>query len=138
MIVCVFRKIMILRISQNILRKNSLSTACRNFSFSSTLSNVQSIPCLMEFPNLVSPRISHSLRNKFLEKTLITPYFDPEFSLSEFNSGAKQAAAIVANNLAHGDLDKLENLITSEALDDLRKNLRLLKNSRWYPDNPNT
>ena len=123
-------------LSQKSLRNNCLSTAYRNFSLSSTLSNVQSIPYLMEFPNLVSPRISHSLRNKFLEKTLITPYFDPEFSLSEFNSGAKQAAAIVAKNLAHGDLDNLENLITAEALDDLRKNLRLLKNLLWYPDNP--
>ena len=82
------------------------------------------IPRLMDFPNLVSPKLSHSLRNKFMEKTLITAYFDQDFSLKDFNAGARQAVATVANCLAQGDLESLEQFLTPEALKSLSKNLR--------------
>ena len=120
---------MILRKSVNILRSRpcTMSTQynSRQLSLSATcLQNVTRIPRLMEFPNLVSPKLSHSLRNKFMEKTLIAPYFDHDFSLKEFNAGARHAVATVANCLAQGDLDSLEHLLTPEALKPLRKNLR--------------
>ena len=119
---------MILRKSLNILRSQPIPTTVnisRKLSLtSSCLQHVTRIPHLMEFPNLVSPKLSHSLRNKFMEKTLITPFFDQDFSLKDFNSGAKHAVSTVANCLAQGDLDSLEHLLTPEALKTLSKNLR--------------
>ena len=80
----------------NVLRKGCISTVnttylSRKFSLSSCKfhNDVTHIPHLMEFPNLLSPKLSHTIRNKFLETTLITPYFDSDFSLSDFNTGAK-------------------------------------------------
>ena len=46
-------------------------------------------------------------RNWFLARTLVTPYFDPNFSMKEFKEGAKQAAVLIANSLAEGDLDQV-------------------------------
>jgi len=48
-----------------------------------------------------------ALRNSFLSRLLITPYFDPDFSMAEFKEGAKQAAVLIANSLAEGDLDQV-------------------------------
>ena len=39
---------------------------------------------------------------------LITPYFDPDFSMAEFKEGAKHAAVLIANSLAEGDLDQVQ------------------------------
>ena len=39
---------------------------------------------------------------------LITPYFDPDFSMAEFKEGAKHAAVLIANSLAEGDLDQVK------------------------------
>ena len=47
------------------------------------------------------------LRNWFLARTLVTPYFDPNFSMADFKEGAKHAAVLIANSLAEGDLDKV-------------------------------
>ena len=81
------------------------------------------VPALMSFPNIVSPRLSHTLRNWFLARTLITPYFDKEFSQRDFDIGAHQAAVMVAHSLAVGDLNSLDSLVTSDALKEIRINL---------------
>ena len=76
---------------------------------------------------------------------LITPYFDPDFSMAEFKEGAKHAAVLIANSLAEGDLDQVKctvytvhhlnvlfqlcpsqvaAVVTPECLNMLQKNLR--------------
>jgi len=55
---------------------------------------------------------------------LVTPYFDPNFSMNEFKEGAKQAAILIANSLAEGDLDQVAAVVTPECLNMLQKNIR--------------
>jgi len=79
----------------------------------------------MDFPTLVAPRLSHSLRNWFLARTLIQPYFDKDFSTGEFAEGAKLAAVSVANGLAEGHLESVGNGMTPECLDLVKRNISL-------------
>merc|ERR1711915_492434 len=81
----------------------------------------------MGFPRFVVPKLSHSLRNWFISKTLITPYFDNDFSIKDFSSGAKHAATTVANSLAEGELDPLNSCLSPECLDLVSKNISLFK-----------
>jgi len=87
-------------------------------------SDKYSLPALMEFPNLVSPSPKHTLRNWMLSRTLITPYFDNEFNITQFDAGAHYAAANVTNSLATGDLGNLDHLVTPDTLSLVKKNLR--------------
>merc|ERR1719370_2175442 len=80
------------------------------------------MPHLMDFPLTVKPKLSHTIRNWFLARTLVTPYFDPNFSMTEFKEGAKHAAVLIANSLAEGDLDQVAAVVTPECLNMLQKN----------------
>lgn len=83
------------------------------------------MPPLMDFPLTVKPKLAHTIRNWFLARTLVTPYFDPNFSMNEFKEGAKHAAVFIANSLAEGDLDQVAAVVTPECLNMLQKNLSL-------------
>ena len=91
----------------------------------SPLRSYKTLPHLMDFPLTVKPKLSHTIRwggiflldlcyflcqcrNSFLARMLITPYFDPDFSMAEFKEGAKHAAVLIANSLAEGDLDQVK------------------------------
>ena len=76
--------------------------------------------------NIVSPSLRNKVHSWFLSRALITPYFDSEFSLEEFEKGASHAAVIVANCIADCDLDSLNGLVTSEALKEIVRNLRVI------------
>ena len=94
----------------------------------SPLRGYKTLPHLMDFPLTVKPKLSHTIRwggiflldlcffflcqcrNSFLARMLITPYFDPDFSMAEFKEGAKHAAVLIANSLAEGDLDQVPTL----------------------------
>ena len=78
----------------------------------------------MEVPHIVSPSLSHTIRNHFLARTLITPYFDNDFSITDFDRGAHFAAASVSNSLSRGDISGIDHLVTPEALNVISKNLR--------------
>ena len=78
----------------------------------------------MEFPIIGTPKLSHTLRNWFISKTLITPYFDNEFSIKEFSEGAKYAACTVACNLSQGNFEDMRNYLTSDCLAVVEKNFR--------------
>ena len=99
----------------------------RNFSSSSPILVQYKVPMLMEMPHIVSPKLSHTIRNHFMARTLITPYFDKEFSISDFDIGAHFAASSVSNSLSRGDISGIDHLVTPEALDVVSKNLRLVK-----------
>ena len=69
------------------------------------------------------PKLSHTLRNWFLSKTLIAPYFDNDFSIKEFSNGAKHAVSTVSNNLAEGHLDDMKTYLTPECLETVEKSI---------------
>jgi len=83
------------------------------------------IPPLMDFPEIHLPKITNSIRNKFLSATLIRPYFDSEFNIPDFIQGAKLAAEVVSQSLATGDLENLDETCTQDCLNTVTKNLSL-------------
>jgi len=84
----------------------------------------------MEFPIIGTPKFSHTIRNWFISRTLITPYFDNEFSIKEFSQGAKYAASTVSSNLAEGNFEDMKNYLTQDCLATLEKNLSLFDNEQ--------
>merc|ERR1719203_354133 len=68
----------------------------------------------MDFPNTIFPRISHTIRNFFFARMLITPYFDQDFSIKDFSRGASESATMVSRCLSEGDLESLVELLTPE------------------------
>ena len=89
-----------------------------------TESSSTRIPALMDLPNIISPRPSYTPVESILFRELFPLYFGSDFSLEEFEITAHLAAVFVANCLAEGDLDRLSNLVTSEAIEEIDKNLR--------------
>jgi len=83
------------------------------------------IPPLMEFPHLHLPKLTYTLKNNFVSRTLITPYFDEDFSIGEFVKGAKLAACSVSEKLSSGDFTGLEDSCTEECLQRVRHRLSL-------------
>lgn len=114
--------------SPNTSQRVSMSNGSfRNYSNSSGNDddNYVQIPQLMQFPPIVNPKLINYIRNHFLSRTLIRPYFDKEFSLREFNAGAKYAALHISQCLSSGDIEGLEDTCTSKCLDVVTKNLSL-------------
>ena len=97
----------------------------RKFSSSSNLANkYYKVPPLMDFPTIVSPNLVHTIRNRMMAHLLITPYFDNDFTIKDFDRGAHHAAVTVSNALAQGDIESVDHLITPEALNVIQRNLR--------------
>eukprot|EP00090_Calanus_glacialis_P003549 TRINITY_DN12615_c0_g1_i1.p1 TRINITY_DN12615_c0_g1~~TRINITY_DN12615_c0_g1_i1.p1 ORF type:complete len:229 (+),score=49.40 TRINITY_DN12615_c0_g1_i1:35-721(+) len=96
-------------------RQLSLSVPCM----------VDKLPPLMEFPPIGMPKLSYTIRNWFMAKTLITPYFDNDFSMTDFADGAKHAALTVSNGLAEGDFDDMKNYLTTDCLETVEKSIGL-------------
>lgn len=111
-------------ISSRVSMSNRYSRNYSNSSGNDDNDYVQ-IPQLMQFPPIVNPKLINSIRNHFLSRTLIRPYFDKEFSLREFNAGAKYAALHISQCLSSGDIEGLEDTCTSKCLDVVTKNLSL-------------
>lgn len=83
------------------------------------------VPFLMEMPNIASPNLFYTIRNHYLARTLIAPYVDKDFSISDFDKGAHLAASSVSHSLANGDISCVNEMVTPEALNIVRENLRL-------------
>ena len=115
---------MIQRSLQLLSRKSLKPLVSRHLSVSSACMHVDRLPPLMEFPPIQIPKLSHSLRNWFMSKTLITPYFDNDFSMRDFSDGAKHAAATVSNDLAEGDFENMKNYLTPDCLETVEKSIR--------------
>ncbi|XP_018333612.2 m-AAA protease-interacting protein 1, mitochondrial [Agrilus planipennis] len=78
---------------------------------------------LMNFPEIVWPSFFKSIRNFIFATLIIKPYFDREFTLSEFVRGSKQAVEIVSSKLAEGDYTSLKGLVTNDVLTNLQKSI---------------
>jgi hypothetical protein len=48
------------------------------------------LPPLMDFPRVMWPKLLNTIRNYFFAYFVIRPYFDHEFSIKEFMSGAQE------------------------------------------------
>jgi len=77
---------------------------------------------LMDFPRIQFPNFFKMLRSKFLIHFVILPYLDQNFSIKNFLDGAKEAALVVSDRLASGDMDALRDLVTPEALTEIQAN----------------
>lgn len=51
---------------------------------------------------------------------IIRPYFDQEFNMPDFMEGSKQAIEVVSVSMGQLDSDKLNGLVTKDAIDELR------------------
>ncbi|KAJ9593534.1 hypothetical protein L9F63_014927, partial [Diploptera punctata] len=84
----------------------------------------RTLPHLMEFPEIVWPSVIKTLRNWILANLIITPYFDQEFRLPDFISGSKQVInSKTSNSITTGDYGSLDNLVTLEALQEVKKSV---------------
>ncbi|KAJ4434541.1 hypothetical protein ANN_23103 [Periplaneta americana] len=81
------------------------------------------LPSLMDFPEIVWPSVIKTLRNWILANLIIKPYFDQEFGLPDFIYGSKQAVEYVSGCLSRGDFAALENMVTQDALQEVKRNL---------------
>ncbi|XP_067001256.1 uncharacterized protein [Anabrus simplex] len=102
--------------------KNEVNSHVRNYSDGNG-SEKRGIPKLMDFPEILWPSIIKTIRNWILANLIITPYFDPEFSLPDFIFGAKQALEYVSGCLSRGDYDSLKGLVAEEALEEVKRNI---------------
>jgi len=80
----------------------------------------------MDFPQRLFPNLVNTARNWFLATTLITPYFDNEFSRREFVEGAKAAVEYISGALSEGEFDRLASVVSPECLSHLRKRVSQL------------
>lgn len=69
------------------------------------------------------PSLFKSISNLLSSTLIIRPYFDNEFSLTEFNRGAKHALCVISNALAVGDTDSLQDLVDSQTLVEIKQNM---------------
>ena len=63
--------------------------------------------------------------NEFFHSQLMRPYFDSDFTVTEFLRGAKEAIQFVSSRIAAGDIDGLVNteLVDKDALREIERNL---------------
>ncbi|CAH1954994.1 unnamed protein product [Acanthoscelides obtectus] len=87
-------------------------------------------PLMPDVPKIVWPSLLKSIRNFILATFIIRPYFDNDFSLSEFVLGSKKAVEVVSKNLSEGNMEALEGLVTKDIIPILQKSLPLLSLSQ--------
>ncbi|KAG4072872.1 hypothetical protein HA402_002615 [Bradysia odoriphaga] len=88
------------------------------------------LPTLMDFPKIVWPSLLKTIKNWILVNFIIRPYFDQEFNMPDFVIGTKQAVQVVSTALASGELQSLDGLVSTEAQDELKKNLSVMSVSQ--------
>jgi len=76
---------------------------------------------LMDFNELIWPNPFKSIKNFFMS-VLIRGYFDSEFTVAGFLTGAEQAMVHVSGLVGRGKFDGLEDLVTREAVQEIEKN----------------
>eukprot|EP00088_Acartia_fossae_P038484 TRINITY_DN3991_c0_g1_i18.p1 TRINITY_DN3991_c0_g1~~TRINITY_DN3991_c0_g1_i18.p1 ORF type:complete len:243 (-),score=20.67 TRINITY_DN3991_c0_g1_i18:753-1481(-) len=114
----------VLRLNPSTFKRHTLPSVitCRCYNHNNS---DRIIPELMEFPQLYTPKITNTIRNRFLAATLIRPYFDKDFTIGQFCSGAKLAAHQVSQSLATGDLSDIEDSLTPSCFSTVSRNLSL-------------
>ncbi|XP_030388555.1 m-AAA protease-interacting protein 1, mitochondrial [Scaptodrosophila lebanonensis] len=78
------------------------------------------LPRLMQFPEVIWPSVFNTVKNWITVKFIIRPYLDSEFQVKDFVFGAKKALQVVSSKMVGGDLNALQNLVTTEAITELK------------------
>ncbi|XP_065370425.1 m-AAA protease-interacting protein 1, mitochondrial [Calliphora vicina] len=80
----------------------------------------RTLPRLMNFPEIMWPSMLNSIKNWIKVQFIIRPYIDREFNIRDFCQGAKKAMQVVSSKLMNGDFTTLNDLVSSEALSELK------------------
>jgi len=81
---------------------------------------------LMDFEELIWPSVFKSMKNFFMS-IIIRGYFDSQFTVQGFLTGAEQAVGKVSTLISTGQFDALENLVTREATREIQRNYQDLE-----------
>ncbi|XP_055639663.1 m-AAA protease-interacting protein 1, mitochondrial [Toxorhynchites rutilus septentrionalis] len=92
----------------------------------------RSLPKLMEFPEIVWPSVTKSIKNWIMVHFIIRPYFDHEYNLQDFVQGAKQALQVISSSLAGGEYKNLEGLVDRLAINDLKHSVGKMSVAQRY------
>jgi hypothetical protein len=90
---------------------------CANVSGNLTL------PPLMDAPPIMWPKIINTFRNWIFTVFVIRPHMDREFSLTEFDKGARQALTYISSKLSKGEFEDLEDVVDPAALEEIKRNM---------------
>ncbi|XP_043252976.1 m-AAA protease-interacting protein 1, mitochondrial-like isoform X2 [Colletes gigas] len=109
----------------------NLNPPIRYRPFASTPNEKINLPSLMDVPKYHNPSLSLWYSQIFLR--IYVPFtIDREFSLNEFNRGARQAMDIVSHALANENYEELNGLVEDKTLEILKENV-----SRLTPEQRN-
>ncbi|XP_055917791.1 m-AAA protease-interacting protein 1, mitochondrial [Eupeodes corollae] len=90
----------------------------------------RSLPSLMQFPEILWPSFINTIRNWVLINFIIRPYFDNEFNLKDFIYGTKHAVHTISTKLVNSNLTELKNLVSQEAIDEIKPVIETLSVSQ--------
>ncbi|XP_075165073.1 m-AAA protease-interacting protein 1, mitochondrial [Haematobia irritans] len=90
----------------------------------------RSLPRLMDFPEIMWPSFYNSMKNWIMVHFIIRPYMDREFNIRDFAAGAKKAMQVVSSKLMNGDFAHLTNLVSSDAINELKPVIQKLSVSQ--------
>ncbi|XP_013117520.1 m-AAA protease-interacting protein 1, mitochondrial [Stomoxys calcitrans] len=90
----------------------------------------RTLPRLMDFPEIMWPSLLNSMKNWIMVHFIIRPYMDREFNIRDFAVGAKKAMQVVSSKLMNGDFAHLTNLVSSDALNELKPVIQKLSMSQ--------
>ncbi|CAH2058128.1 unnamed protein product, partial [Iphiclides podalirius] len=88
------------------------------------------LPQLMEFPPVIWPSLIKYIKNWMFANFIIRPYFDQDFSLSDFIEASKHAVQVVSECLQKSDFKTLEGLVEKEAIAALKNAISSLSVSQ--------
>jgi len=80
---------------------------------------------LMDYNELIWPNPFKSIKNFFMS-VLIKGYFESEFTVAGFLTGAEQAVVHVSSLISRGQFSGLDNLVSREAVQEIEKNYQQL------------
>ena len=145
---------LMLRASRRAMPNLALATKVQTSSFKMNLSTTSvllnddsrrlpSMPALTGFHVPMTPGFVHTIRNWFIMRFLVQPYFDQEFSkevwlfftepknkllfqyFQDFVDGALEAVLVVSNALSRGDMEPLADTVCPECLSMVKEGLSL-------------
>ncbi|TMW54639.1 hypothetical protein DOY81_000170 [Sarcophaga bullata] len=90
----------------------------------------RTLPRLMNFPEIMWPSMLNSIKNWIMVQFIIRPYMDREFNIRDFCLGAKKAMQVVSSKLMNGEFTALNDLVTTEALTELKPVIQKLSVSQ--------
>ncbi|XP_058808337.1 m-AAA protease-interacting protein 1, mitochondrial [Phymastichus coffea] len=89
---------------------------CRNYQ----AQNLLDLPPLTDEQKLLWPGFINIIKNLVRYNFVIKAYMEPEFNLSEFLEGSKQALHVISHALAEENYESIQELVSNEAINEIR------------------